>query len=235
MKKTDLLGQKFGKLTVIDEATSIRTKSGNVMAMWKCRCDCGNECVVLANNLKRGHTNSCGCYREELRPTLKYVHGYTKTRIYDVWSKIKSRCYKENDCRYHIYGGRGITMCDEWKNNPISFIEWAFANGYDENAKYGETTIDRIDNNKGYSPENCRIANERVQRNNRRTNHKVTYCGETHTIAEWSRILNVNVNTLTTGVHNGKSIEYYMTDYRPRNTHPKQICKSGTRERSFLI
>ena len=92
----------------------------------------------------------------------------------------------------------------------------------DENAKYGETTIDRIDNNKGYSPENCRIANETVQSNNRRTNRKISYKGETHTVAEWARILDVKQSTLITGLNNGRTIDFYITKHKPRNTHPSK-------------
>lgn len=212
----NLIGQKFGRLVVISRA------SDNRYTKWHCKCECGNECDVLANNLKKGHTQSCGCFREETRIANKLEHGYTGTRIYDVWCKIKGRCYQINNPSYIRYGGRGIVMCDEWRDNPVSFIEWAYANGYDENAKYGETTIDRIDNNKGYSPDNCRIANETVQSNNRRTNRRITYNGETHTVAEWARILNVNRQTLLTGLNDGRTIEFYMTEHKPRNTHPKK-------------
>ena len=113
-------------------------------------------------------------------------------------------------------------MCGEWMNDPGSFMEWAEAHGYDENAKYGECTVDRIDNSKGYSPENCRIVNEQVQANNRSTNKYVTYNGESHTVAEWSRILGVNKGTLNSGLWAGVPFEHYVKDYKPRNTHPKK-------------
>lgn len=213
----DLTGKRFGRLVVIEKA-----KTEHKSTRWKCKCDCGNECTVLAENLKTGHTTSCGCYREEKRPSLRYKHGQRHTRIYSTYTKIKDRCYNPNNPSYSRYGGRGITICDEWKKNPESFIKWAYDNGYDEKAAYGECTLDRIDNDKGYSPDNCRWVNEQVQANNRRSNKRYEYNGETHTIAEWSRILNVNMGTMVSGLLNGKTIEHYATAYKPRNTHPKK-------------
>lgn len=180
LRLEDLTGQRFGRLTVIERAPS------NTQTRWKCRCDCGNEVSVLANNLKRGHTISCGCYREESRVKVKTTHGYTHTRIYGVWGKIKGRCYQKNNPSYPRYGGRGITMCDEWRDHPESFIKWAYENGYDENAEYGECTVDRIDNNKGYSPENCRIVDMKTQSNNRRSNLWIEHNGESKTLSQWA-------------------------------------------------
>lgn len=176
----DLIGKKFNRLTVISLADK-----RNHQTRWKCKCDCGNECVVYGQYLKSGHTKSCGCYREEVRPTQQFKHGYRHTRIYGVYGKIKGRCCNPNNPSYPRYGGRGITICEEWMNSPESFCKWAYANGYDENAKYGECTVDRIDNNKGYSPDNCRIVNEKIQANNRRSNLLIEHNGETKTLAEW--------------------------------------------------
>ena len=215
-KLIDLTGQRFGRLVVLKrDGKDFPTK-------WICKCDCGKECSVFAENLRRGHTTSCGCFRDENRGNLKRTHGYSKTRIYGVWGKIKARCCNPNNPSFPRYGGRGITICDEWENDPMAFINWAYANGYREDAEYGETTVDRIDNNKGYSPDNCRIADAQIQSNNRRSNKRITYNGETHTVAEWSRILNVNQQTLTSGLWSGMSFEHYVKDYRPRNTHPKK-------------
>ena len=179
-KLKDLSGKRFGRLTV-----QYRVGKIGEMVKWHCKCDCGNECDVLAGNLIKGHTVSCGCYREEVRPQNAFKHGLKHTRIYGVWEKMKSRCEDKSNPSYPRYGGRGITVCDEWKDNSSAFITWAYEHGYDENAKYSDTTIERIDNSKGYCPENCRIANAKEQANNRRTNRLITHNGETKTLAQW--------------------------------------------------
>lgn len=120
-----------------------------------------------------------------------FKHGLARTRLDNIYCKMISRCYKPQDVGYQLYGGRGITVCDEWKNDKMSFFKWALNNGYTE-----ELTLDRIDVNKGYSPDNCRWTNWIVQQNNRRTNHRVEINGETHTVAEWSRISGISVDTI---------------------------------------
>lgn len=177
----DLTGQRFGRLTVLGRSQD--RPSG--LTVWHCRCDCGNEIDAIGNNLKRGHTKSCGCFRIEHTAKAKTTHGMRQSRIYAVWSKIKERCYNPQNPSYKRYGGRGISMCDEWKDNAQSFIQWAYENGYNENAEFGQCTLDRIDNSKGYSPENCRWVTEKVQANNRRSNKLITHNGETKTLAEW--------------------------------------------------
>lgn len=202
----NLIGQRFGKLTVI-----ARAETTHVSTRWKCKCDCGNECIVLAQNLKKGHTKSCGCFREEVRPTQRLTHGLRHTRIYGVYSKIKDRCYSKNNPSYPRYGGRGITMCDEWYNDPKAFADWAYANGYKEDATYGECTVDRIDNNKGYSPDNCRITNEKVQANNRRSNLLIEHNGETKTLAEWRDYFGMTQSKAHYHlVEKGRSIQYLI-------------------------
>ena len=163
-KIIDLTGQRYGRLTVI--ARHGRDASRQIT--WLCRCDCGNQSVVLGSNLRKGHTTSCGCLRDELR----FTHGKYHTRLHNVWKLMKRRCYNPNDKRYHRYGERGIGVCDEWRNDFGAFYDWAMANGYDENVPYGQCTIDRIDNNKGYSPDNCRWVDIKTQNNNRSTNRK---------------------------------------------------------------
>ena len=185
-KLEDFRGQRFGRLTVIEKA-----EKTHMSTRWRCKCDCGNEITVIAQNLKRGHTMSCGCYRDEVRPKQQFKHGYRHSRIYSVYSNIKDRCYNPNNPRYYRYGGRGISLCTEWLDDPKAFCDWAYANGYKEDVKYGECTIDRIDNDKGYSPDNCRIVGLDIQANNTSKTKHITHNNETKTITEWSNYFGI--------------------------------------------
>lgn len=200
MKKENLIGQVFGRLTVIDEAPRKKLPCGDFHTMWKCKCECGNIVIVNASNLKRGITKSCGCLRTELESSRATTHGFTKNyqveRLYKIWSAIKLRCYNRNHKSYQNYGARGITVCDEWRKDYCAFRNWALENGYDESAKFGDCTIDRIDVNGPYSPENCRWANAIEQQNNTRKNHFITYNGQTKSIAEWARETGIASDTI---------------------------------------
>lgn len=193
MQRDDFIGKQFGRLRVIDFAGI--DKCGH--ARWLCECDCGNIVVKLGTNLKRGLTTSCGCRRVEVAREQKTTHGMYGSRLYNVWSGMIQRCENPNDKLYHRYGGRGICVCNEWYDFE-NFLDWSLNSGYQP-----DLTIDRIDNDDGYYPENCRWANRITQGNNTSTNRRITYGGETHTIAEWSRLFGVNYDRLYRRIQKG--------------------------------
>ena len=165
----DLTGQRFGRLVAIKE--NGRTKQGQ--AMWLCQCDCGNTKTIASASLTGGLTVSCGCYGREktIKRNLKHGNAYrhNKTRLYEVWCAMIKRCENPNDNGYKYYGGRGISVANEW-HDYSNFKEWAEKSGYDENAKRLDCTIDRIDVDGNYEPSNCRWTDWKVQMNNTRRN-----------------------------------------------------------------
>lgn len=192
----DLKEQKFGKLTPI----SYYRKHNRVY--WHCKCDCGNEVDVRSDGLSTGQTKSCGCLHKEVVSKLKTKHKKCNTRLYDSWTDLKQRCYNKHNNRYKNYGGRGITVCDEWRNNFQSFYDWAMSNGYQENL-----TIDRIDVNGNYEPSNCRWIDRKTQQRNTTRNRYITIGGETHCVSEWCEILNLKDRTVRSRLNYGWSIE----------------------------
>lgn len=193
-KYENISGQKFNKLTALYKLNNYHKKG----CYWLCVCDCGNLKEVRKQDLKRGYVKSCGCSKKGIHTT----HEKTNTRLYKIYYGMRRRCYNVNYPYYKDYGGRGITMCDEWFNNFMNFHNWAIDNGYDDNL-----TIDRIDNNKGYSPNNCRWTTSKQQNRNRRTAKLITYKGETKPLAEWCEILNLNYWTIKSRLYRGWDIE----------------------------
>ncbi len=197
-KFIDLTGQHFGSLTVVERSEN--AKDGG--AKWLCKCDCGNESIVSAGNLKSGHTQSCGCYEREQTIKRSTKHGKCGTRIYQVWRDMKNRCCRPLTHSYKTHGARGISVCAEWLHDFQAFYDWAMANGYADNL-----TLDRIDTNGNYEPSNCRWATQKEQANNKRNNHLVTYKGETKTITQWAETTGIKRQTIQKRLKNGWSVE----------------------------
>ena len=190
-KPSDLTGYRFGYFEVTEELPPHIRKNGKKVRVWDCVCICGNHRTLNRQEIITGKRKSCGCMAAELMRKSNTVHGDSHTRRHNIWSGMRERCYTKTDSHYPGYGGRGITVCREWLLNYTAFRDWATANGYTD-----ELSIDRIDNNGPYSPENCRWVNHRSQCNSTRRNHCIEINGEQKTIAEWSRISGVKGPTI---------------------------------------
>ena len=191
----DITGRTFGEWEVLSEYG--RNKSGG--AVFLCRCSCGNERVVDGRSIRCGASTNCGCKRrihaiEAARKAVK-THGGRFERLYCVWRGMLDRCNNKNSKFYHRYGGRGITVCDEWMDYA-NFREWAMSHGYDPFVRKGVCTLERMNNDLGYNPANCVWATSMVQCNNRSSNHIINAFGESHTIAEWARRTGIRKDTL---------------------------------------
>lgn len=197
MKYKDISGQKFGQLTALYKLHNYH-KTGSY---WLCVCECGNFKEVYLGSLQQGLTISCGCYHKKRIKEVCATHGKHGTRIYKIWKDMKQRCYNTNNLSYKEWGGRGILICDEWLYDFMTFYDWSMNNGYKDNL-----TIDRIDNNKGYSPSNCRWTNAKTQSRNKRNNINITINGEVHCLTDWCKILNLNHKTVSTRLSRGWSI-----------------------------
>lgn len=184
-----MIGQKFNRLTVIKDS-GIRKHEKK---WWLCLCDCGKEAIVATSYLKNGHIKSCGCLAKEVASSRafarNYIDGYTKEPLYNVWRNMIKRCTDTTDEQYYSYGGRGITVCDRW----LSY--WNFAADMGERPSE-DSVIDRINNNKGYSKENCRWTTHHINNRNKRNNVWITYDGETFCLTDWANILGVSVPSI---------------------------------------
>lgn len=191
-KMRDYTGERYGKLTVLEYVGTKRYRNGRA-TQWLCQCDCGNKTVVDSVSLKTGNTVSCGCHRRELSSKRMIernkTHGITigseeDKRLYRLWAAIKRRCYYEKCVGYHNYGGRGVRMCDEWKNEAAKFVEWCKSHGYKKGLE-----IDRINNNGNYEPNNCQFISKVENEKKKRNTIWLTIDGISKVCADWNRLM----------------------------------------------
>lgn len=204
----NLLGQKFGRLMPIEFGGFRERSNGRNRTIWICKCDCGKTINVESSHLLSGHTTSCGCgLKEKIRGkgNHNYVNGLSTTRLARAYYNMKNRCYNPKVNSYHLYGGRGITVCNEWlgKYGFKNFCDWAIANGYAETL-----TLDRIDSDGKYEPSNCRWATIEQQANNKRNTKFLCINGEVDTVGNWSRRLKVSYWNLLHYAKGGKNNKY---------------------------
>ncbi len=194
-KFIDLTGHRYGRFTVVELVEPHITPKGKIRTQWKCLCDCGAERIVATCNLRNGTSRSCGCLSRELARKRLTKHGLAGTKIYYVWQKMCQGCFSPNSREYKYYGARGITVCDEWCNNFQAFYDWAIESGYKEEISpngINKWTIERIDNDGNFEPDNCCWATMEAQANNKQTNHLVTFQGKTQTISRIAKQQNIN-------------------------------------------
>ena len=196
----DLTGKNFGRLEVLKLSREV--KSGKrYRKYWLCKCECGNEKEIRTDSLTSGSVKSCGCLKEEQNKVnliKNHSHKQSGKRLYYIWQGMKQRCFDVNNDRYLRYGGRGITVCEEWLTSN-NFFNWALLNGYEENL-----TIDRIDNDGNYEPSNCKWSTIKEQCNNRSTNILVEYEGKEVTLKKLSEMLNISYGCLNARYRKGK-------------------------------
>lgn len=194
----DLMGQTFGRLSVIARAAENR-KSGE--ARWICRCSCGGSRVVPGRNLRSGRTQSCGCIKREKLRAERTTHGKCKTPTYKVWCRMINRCYRDKDERFKNYGGRGITVCDRWRQSFSHFLE-------DMGDRPGEGySIDRINNDGNYCPENCHWILLKDQASNKSNNRIISGFGEEKYLGGWAKISGIAYYTLRYRLNGGLTLE----------------------------
>lgn len=200
------IGQKFGRLTVEE----VVRRPDKTALFWKCRCDCGKETIVRPYKLIKGRTKSCGCYHRDYRiernKVEKVKHGGRKERLYGIWSGMKVRCTCPHNKDYPGWGGKGVSVCDEWTNDYAKFRDWALNNGYKEGL-----TIDRIDPSGNYCPENCRWITIEAQQRNRRNAITIDWDGEKMKLSDWCEKYGVKYITANKAYHNGWDLHRYVS------------------------
>lgn len=212
-KSIDLTGQRYGRLVVLKLYEVRDNPCGHKYKVWLCKCDCGTIKPVIQGCLRNSETKSCGCLQKELLSERQKTHGKTNTSLYKAWCNMKSRCETKNRADFNDYGGRGIKVCPEWEVY-LNFEKWALENGYNEEKINGKNvlSLDRIDVNGDYCPDNCRWATYSQQANNKRNTRRFCYSGKNMTAREWAIETGIPYRTLVGRLHNPKwTIERALT------------------------
>ena len=189
-KRIDLTGKRLAMLVAIRQVDNEKDKNHS---FWECQCDCGNRIIVRKDTLVKGYPKNCGC---SLVENGQQKHGYSYTSIYGILQGMKDRCYNKNNHAYHLYGGRGIKVCDEWLRSTEAFVKWSYENGYVDGKPKSEQSIDRIDVNGDYCPENCRWVNKDVQNYNKRCTRKVVINGQEKTLLDLHNEYGISIAVL---------------------------------------
>lgn len=189
----ELIGRKYGKLTIMDAERT------NGIIRCRCICECGRIKELPYAYIRSGRTKTCGNHYAEF---THRTHGMSHTRLDRIYRKMRNRCYREKDEAYRYYGLKGIAVCDEWLTDPAAFFDWAKQNGYADNL-----TLDRIDRNGNYEPQNCRWVTMKEQCSNRSTNRYLTFNGETKTVTQWAETIGVKSNLIFDRLERGWSVE----------------------------
>jgi hypothetical protein len=203
----DLTGEQFGRLRVLGREGMNKHRQ----LTWMCECECGNRKVVLGVCLRRGDVQSCGCLHKEVTASINKTHGKTRTPIYAIWRGMMQRCFDKNYHAYNRYGGRGVSVCERWQS---------FENFYaDMGERPDGMSLERLDNDGDYSPENVAWADAKSQANNRRSNVVLEYKGEKKTMQQWCDELGLNIGTVWSRIKvHGYSVEKALTPgWRGRN------------------
>lgn len=200
-RRMEIAGKKYGRLTAV-KFVCINNHHDSV---WLFKCDCGRDHVTAAYAVTCGKTRSCGCLKDEMCVSANITHGQSETRIYRTWNDMRRRCRARNRPDWANYGERGITVCKEWEDFDV-FYKWAMDNGYND-----MLTIDRIRNNEGYSPNNCRWVTRRYQNNNTRANHQITAFGKTQNLQQWADETGFGHTAILFRLKSGWTVEEALT------------------------
>lgn len=225
-EKVDLTGYSFCEFKVLEESKPKIRNDGHKVRQWKCLCSCGNVRYLSTQEIRTEKRKSCGCKHNEYSRKNATIHGDSHKRLHNIWSGIRARCYCKTDYHYKWYGARGVKMDERWRNDYCAFKTWALNAGYSP-----ELSIDRIDNDGGYTPDNCRWVDQKTQCNNKRNNHYIKAFGETMTLAQWADRMVIPRATIRRRIKNGWEPERALI--QPIRKAAKQVTHIDERYEAY--